>query len=100
MHLSTVLVFAALCASVLALLFTTQRLIAAVAVVVCALEAILRLGLIKISVAHFPLGIALGVTLAVTGLVLWVGASRKALVSAATVVTLVGAAQVFSLLAS
>jgi hypothetical protein len=100
MHLSTVLVFAALIASVLAFAFASQRVVAAVAVAVCALQAILRLGLIKLSIAHFPLGIVLGVTLAVTGLVLWFGASRKALVSAATIVALVGAVQVFTVLAS
>ena len=77
---------------------TTQRLVAVVALLAAAVEVALRFGVVHISTGRFPLGIALGAALAVTGVILWVGATRKALIGAATVIALVGIAQSVALL--
>ena len=98
MHLSTVLIVAALVASGVALLFASQRLVAVVALVVSGVEVAMHLGVLRMYSGRFSLGTVLGVALVVCGAILWVSAGRKVAVSAATVIALVGLAQVLALL--
>ncbi|MBN1960333.1 MAG: hypothetical protein JW841_05260 [Deltaproteobacteria bacterium] len=93
---STLFAVAALVSSVVLLLLSTQRLIAIVAVIASSLEVALNFHVIRISIGNFPISIALGATLAVVGCILWLAADRKIVISAATVVALVGIAQVVS----
>jgi uncharacterized protein YybS (DUF2232 family) len=54
----------------------------------------MALGLLHLSVSRLPLGLILGIALAVPGVLVWMRSSAKTAVSAAVVVALVGALQV------
>jgi hypothetical protein len=94
MNVHTVLAIAALVASILLLLGPASRAAAIVALVASAVEVARALGLVRVSVAGVPLSLVLGLGLAVPGVLLWLRASAKTPVSAATVVALVGILQV------
>lgn len=66
-----------------------------VALVVSGVEALSAFHLVHVSVARVPLPLVLGVGLVVAGVAVYLRAGSKALISAATVVTLVGGLQVF-----
>ncbi len=99
MAVSTLLVLAAVAASLLAVLTAAQRIVPIIALVASGLEAVLRLGLISLHVTHVPIGLALAAALAVAGAILWMRAITKPLSTAATVILLVGAVQLVSALA-
>jgi hypothetical protein len=96
MSIPSLLVLAAVASSVVAVALSAQRLVPVVAVAAAGLEALLRFGVVHLDVAHVPIGLVLGVVVALTGAVMWVRATGKALVTAATVVTLVGAVQLLA----
>ncbi len=94
MSLHVALVVAALVASVALFLSGASRVLAIVALVASGVEVAMALGVVHLSVARLPLGLVLGVALAVPGVLLWVRSSAKTAISAAVVVALVGALQV------
>ncbi len=94
MSLHVALVVAALVASVALFLSGASRVLAIVALVASGVEVTMALGVVHLSVARLPLGLVLGVALAVPGVLLWVRSSAKTAISAAVVVALVGALQV------
>jgi hypothetical protein len=96
MSIPSLLVLAALAASVVALAISAPRVVPVMALVATGLEALLRFGIVHLDVAHLPLGVILGTVVAVAGGVIWVRAAGKTLVSAATVVTLVGMVQLMA----
>jgi len=96
MSIPSLLVLAGLAASGVALAVSAQRVVPIVALLATGLEALLRFGFVHLEVAHLPLGVILGTVVAVTGGVLWVRAGGKTLVSAASVVTLVGVVQLLA----
>ena len=65
-----------------------------VALLAAAIEVAMALGLVHFSVAGVPLGLVLGLCLAVPGLLAWLRSTSKAAITAATVVFLGGALQV------
>jgi hypothetical protein len=69
-----------------------------VAVVSSALEAFMAFGVVHMQVARVPLGLVLGAALVVAGVAVYLRASTKSVISAATVVVLVGAVQVYAAL--
>ena len=71
---------------------------AAIALVASGIEVAMALGLLHLSVAHLPLGILLGLALAVPGVLAWLRSSAKPATSAAVIVAFVGAIQVASAL--
>jgi hypothetical protein len=94
MTIQVYLAVAALAASAL-LFFTAQgRALPAFALVASALEVVLVMGWIHVNVAGVSLGLVLGLLLAVPGLLAWFRASGKPAITAASIVTLVGALQV------
>jgi hypothetical protein len=94
MATSHVLPIAALAASVFLLLTPQARLPAVFAVVASGLEVLIATGTIHIAVSGVSLSLILGVVLLVAGVVAYLRVTAKGAVSAATVVTLVGLAQV------
>jgi hypothetical protein len=93
MTLHTALAFAALAGS--ALLFATgSRILAIIALLASGLEVAMTLGVLHIAVARLPLGLVLGLALALPGLIAWFRATAKPAISAATIVALIGILQV------
>lgn len=95
MTLHNALAVAALAGSAL-LFFTGARVLATVALVAAAAEVLMTLGVVQLRVAQLPLGLVLGLALAVPGLIAWFRATAKPAISAASVITLVGVLQVIA----
>jgi hypothetical protein len=95
MTVHTALAIAALAGSIALLFGSASRAPAVVALVASAVEVAMALGLVRVAVAGVPLSLVLGLGLAVPGVIVWLRASGKGAVSAATVVALIGALQVF-----
>jgi len=94
MALSHALSIAALAASIL-LVFTPQaRLPAVFALLASGLEVLISTGVLHVSVSGIHLTLVLGAILLVAGVVAYLRVGAKGAVSAATVATLVGLAQV------
>ena len=98
MSLHIALALSALVASAALLLSGASRTLAAIALVASGIEVAMALGLLHLSVAHLPLGIVLGLALAVPGVLAWLRTGAKTAVSAAVIVAFVGALQVASAL--
>jgi hypothetical protein len=94
MTLHLALAVSALAAS--ALLFATagSRILAVIALVASGLEVTMTLGVLHVAVARLPLGLVLGLALALPGLLSWFSATAKPAISAASIVALVGILQV------
>lgn len=67
-----------------------------IALTASGLEALSAWHLVHVSVARVPLPLVFGVALAVAGIGSWLRAAQKTVVSAATVVALVGAIQIWN----
>jgi hypothetical protein len=96
MNVATVLVFAALSASILLFLRTRPRLLPTVALVASGLQALMLLKVVSLGGTGLPVGLILGGALAASGVLLYLRISSKPLVAAATVVAMVGAIDVLS----
>src|SRR5512133_179348 len=96
MSLHVALAVSALVASAALFLSGGSRTLALVALVASGVEVAMALGLLHLSVAHLPLGIVLGVALAVPGVLAWLRSGAKTATSAAAIVAFVGALQVLS----
>jgi hypothetical protein len=94
MTLHVALAVAALAASLVLLFSTVGRPLAVVGLVASGLEVAMALGALRLHVAGVPLGLVLGLALAIPGLLAWLRAASKPAVSAATTVALVGILQV------
>lgn len=83
----------------LILVFQFRPVAAPIVALACSgLEALLAFHVVHISVAHIPLGIVFACGLVIAGAYTHWRASSKLMVSCATVVTIVGALQLFSAL--
>ncbi len=98
MSLHIFLALSALVASIALFLAHASRTLALVALVASGIEVAMALGMLHLSVAHLPLGIVLGLALAVPGVLVWMRSSAKTATSAAVIVAFVGAIQVASAL--
>jgi len=90
---ATALVVCALLASIALVVGGGNRLIPAIALIVCAIEALIAFRAIQISSSKIRIDAILPAVLAVTGAVCWSRAAAKTAVSAATVITIVGVIQ-------
>ncbi len=99
MMLHAALAWSALAASVVLLFGSPAKLLPGVALAAAALEVLMALGMLRIAVAGFSLGLVLGLGLALPGVIAWFRATAKAPVSAAAIVTFVGVLQVVTYLA-
>lgn len=95
MTLHVALAVVALAASVVLLFASTARPLAVVALLASALEVAMAFGAVRLRLAGVPLGLVLGLALAIPGALAWLRVSSKATVSAAAVVALAGGLQVF-----
>jgi len=98
MTLHVALAVAALAASAALFLSKQSRTLAAVALAASALEVAMAFRVLRLGLAGVPLGLVLGLALAIPGVLAWLRASAKTAISAAAVVALVGVLQVFSAL--
>lgn len=94
MVLHLALAVAALAASIVLLFSAVGRALAVVGLVASGLEVAMALGAIRLHLAGVPLGLVLGLALALPGLVAWLRAASKAAVSAAAILALAGILQV------
>jgi hypothetical protein len=98
MNMPTVLVVAALVASVVLLMQIKARLFPAIALAASGLEALLVFRVLKFSLGSINLMLVLGGALVVAGVAVWMKTSSKMPVTAATTVAVVGAVQVLGAL--
>ncbi|HET7826468.1 MAG TPA: hypothetical protein VFK90_14125 [Anaeromyxobacter sp.] len=96
MTLHVTLAVAALVAAGSLFLSASSRALATIALVAAGLEVAMAFGMIRLAVAGVPLGLVLGLALAVPGALAWLRASAKAAISAAAIVSLAGVLQVLS----
>src|SRR5215831_11868763 len=96
MNLTSALVILALGASLLLLFQLKQRLFPTIAAIASGIEALLAFHVIRLSVRSLNLWLLLGAALVVAGVIMWTRTAGKMHVTAATVVTLVGAVQIFT----
>lgn len=96
MSLTLILAIAALGCGVLLVVQNQARVFAVIAAVVAAVEVLLALNILRLSISGVPLGLVLGAGLAVAGALCWTKVQAKLYVSAATLILLVGAMQVFT----
>lgn len=89
----TALVVLALVASLVLTLGAGARLIPAIALVACVLEALIAFHVIRISAPKIRIDVILPAVLAIVGGVCWSRAVTKSGITAATVVALVGVIQ-------
>ena len=94
MTVGTLLVLSAVLGSVVLVAQSTARLFPLVALVASGVEALLAFKVVHISVSGINLLFLLGIALIVGGGASWMNATAKPAVTAATVVTVVGAVQV------
>ncbi len=95
MTLHVALAVSALAASVVLFVSAVARPLAMLAVLASGLEVAMALGYLQLHVARIPLGLVLGLALAIPGLFAWLRASSKPAVSAAAIVGYAGVLQVF-----
>jgi len=88
----------AVACSILLLLQHRARLFPVIALVASGLELLMSLGILHLSLGSIPLLLILGATLIVGGAGVYVKASGKLVISAATIVALIGLLQVASAL--
>jgi hypothetical protein len=94
MNLHTALALSAFGFSVVLLLTSASRALPAIALIASGLEALMALGYVRVGVAGVPLGLALGLGLAIPGLLAWFRASGKAAIASASIVAFIGVLQV------
>jgi hypothetical protein len=95
MTLHVALAVSALAASAILVFSKVARPLALVALVAGALEVAMAFGLLRLHVTNAPLGLVLGLAVAIPGVLAWLRASAKPAVSAAAIVTFTGALQTF-----
>jgi hypothetical protein len=89
----TALVACALVAAVILVLRGGERLIPVIALVTCAIEALIVFHVIQLSSPRIRIDVILPAVLVVTGGIAWARSAGKSAVTASTVITLVGLIQ-------
>ncbi|TMQ03251.1 MAG: hypothetical protein E6J90_08760 [Deltaproteobacteria bacterium] len=89
----TALVVCALIASVILVLQGGERLIPLIALVACAIEALIEFHVIRLSSPKIRIDAILPAVICVTGGIAWARSTTKAAITAATVVALAGLIQ-------
>jgi len=94
MTLHVALAVSALVASVLLVASSQQRVLPVIALVAAGVETAVAFGYLRIAINGLPLGLLLGLALALPGLVGWLRATAKGSISAAAVLAFTGVLQV------
>ena len=90
---NTALVACALLAAVLLVMGGGSRLVPMIALVACALEALIAFHVIQLSTAKLRIDVILPAVLVVTGGLSWSRSSSKSAITASTVIAIVGLIQ-------
>ena len=91
----TALIVCALIASVLLVLGGGERLIPLIALVACAIDALILFHVIQLSSAKLRIDVILPAVLVVTGGIAWSRAASKSAATASTVIAVVGLIRLF-----
>ncbi len=94
LHIHAVHAWSGLAAALVLLAASQSRGLAIVSTLAAALEVLIQLGLLRLQVARIPLGLVLGIALAVPALIAWFRASGKAALTSSSIATFVGLVQV------
>lgn len=97
-NLGTVLVITTFCASIYLLLNKSDRMFPTLAVIASGIQLLLAFGLMSLTLAKFRIDVILPAVLLVAGAVCWTKVSTKGTITAATIVTLMGATQLLGAL--
>ncbi len=97
MTLHVALAVSALAASTV-LFFAASRALGAVALAASGVEVAMAFGVVRLHLTGVPLGLVLGVALALPGLVAWFRAGSKAAISGSAIVAFAGVLQTVSFL--
>jgi len=89
----TALVACALIASILLALGSSDRLVPAIALVACAIEALIVFRVIQLSSPKLRIDVILPAVLVVTGGICWSRSSTKSAITGSTVIAIVGLIQ-------
>ena len=94
LHIHAVLAYSGLAASLVLLAASQSRGLAIVSVLAAGLEVLIQLGLLRLQVVGIPLGLVLGIALAIPALLIWFKATGKAALTASSLATFIGLVQV------
>ncbi len=97
-NLATVLILTTFCCSIYLLLNRSDRMFPTLAVIASGVELLLAFGIMSLSLAKFRIDVILPAVLVVAGVACWAKDSTKGTITAATVVTLLGATQLLGAL--
>jgi hypothetical protein len=97
-NLDTVLIIATLVSAIYLLLQKTDRMFPTVAVIAAGVQLLLSWGIMSLSLARFRIDVILPAVLVVSGAVCWGKCSTKGTITAATLVTVIGAIQLLAAL--
>jgi hypothetical protein len=89
----TALVVCALIASVVLALHSGARLVSLIALVACAIEALIVFRVIQLSSPKLRIDVVLPAVLVVTGVIGWLRSASKSAITASTVVAVIGVVQ-------
>jgi hypothetical protein len=89
----TALVVCALIASVVLALHSGARLFPAIALVACAIEALIAFRIIQLSSPRLRIDVVLPAILVVTGAICWSRSAAKSAITASTVIAVLGVVQ-------
>ena len=93
-HIHAVLAYSGLAAALVLLAASQSRGLAIVSVLAAGLEVLIQLGLLRLQVVGIPLGLVLGVALAVPALIVWFKATGKAALTSSSLAAFIGLVQV------
>jgi hypothetical protein len=94
LHIHAVLAYSGLAAAMVLLAASQSRGLAIVSVLAAGLEVLIQLGLLRLHVVGIPLGLVLGIALAIPALIAWFKATGKAALTSSAVAAFVGMVQV------
>ena len=94
MHIPALLAWSALAAALVLLAASQSRGLAIVSVLAAGLEVLIQLGLLRLQVVGIPLGLVLGIALAVPALIVWFKATGKAALTSSSLAAFIGLVQV------
>jgi len=87
---NTALIVCALLASIALVLGDSNRLVPMIALVACAIEALIVFGVMHLALAKFRIDVILPAVLLVSGGICWSRSSSKSAITASTVIAIVG----------
>jgi hypothetical protein len=94
----TALIVCALVAAVTLVFQGGDRLVPAIALVVCAIEALIAFRVIHLSSAKIRIDVILPALLAATGVICWWRSAGKSAITASTAIAVIGLVQLFLVL--